>query len=257
VASRIAAAALSVLAIASCGSQVRATHRNATAPKSARRVAAVARHAMTIGHSVRHRPLVALEIGDPRQRHRILVIGCIHGNEPAGIAIAWRLIRATPPTHTTLWVIPDLNPDGVAAHTRQNADGVDLNRNFPWRWRPLDMPGGPQYSGPKPLSEPESRAAARLILRVRPQITIWFHQPLGLVDLSGGDPRVERRFARLVAVPVRELTRYPGSAASWSNARLPGSTAFVVELPPGRLNPTAVVRYAHAVLTVERAATTS
>jgi protein MpaA len=257
VASRIAAAALSVLAIASCGSQVRATHRNATAPKPARRVAAVTRQAMTIGYSVHHRPLVAVEIGDPRQRHRILVIGCIHGNEPAGIAVARRLIRATAPTHTTLWVIPDLNPDGVAADTRQNADGVDLNRNFPWRWRPLDTPGGPQYSGPKPLSEPESRAAARLILRVRPQITIWFHQPLVLVDLSGGDPRVERRFARLLAVPVRELTRYPGSAASWSNARLPGSTAFVVELPPGRLNPTAVVRYAHAVLTVERAATTS
>jgi protein MpaA len=257
VASRIAAAALSVLAIASCGSQVRATHRNATAPKPARRVAAVTRQAMTIGYSVHHRPLVAVEIGDPRQRHRILVIGCIHGNEPAGIAVARRLIRATAPTHTTLWVIPDLNPDGVAADTRQNADGVDLNRNFPWRWRPLDTPGGPQYSGPKPLSEPESRAAARLILRVRPQITIWFHQPLGLVDLSGGDPRVERRFARLLAVPVRELTRYPGSAASWSNARIPGSTAFVVELPPGRLNPTAVVRYAHAVLTVERAATTS
>lgn len=251
-ASRIAAAVLSVLVIASCGSQVRATHRGATAPKSARRVAVVAKRAVTIGNSVQHRPIVAVEIGDPRQPHRILAIGCIHGNEPAGIAIARRLILAARPAHTTLWVIPDLNPDGVAAHTRQNAQGVDLNRNFPWHWRPLDTPGGLQYSGPKPLSEPESRAAARLILRVRPQITIWFHQPLGLVDLSGGDVSVERRFARLAGVPVRELTRYPGSAASWSNAQLPGSTAFVVELPPWRLVPTAAVRYADAVLTLAR-----
>jgi len=117
---------------------------------------------------------------------------------------------------------------------------------------PLDSPGGLQYSGPKPLSEPESQAAVHLILRVRPQITIWFHQPQRLVDLSGGDPRVERRFAQLVRLPVRELTRYPGSAASWSNTRVPGSTAFVVELPPDTLQPTAVTRYADAVLAIAR-----
>ena len=149
-------------------------------------------------------------------------------------------------------VIPDLNPDGIVAHTRQNADAVDLNRNFPWHWRPLDGLGALQYSGPKPLSEPESRAAAGLILRVRPQVTIWFHQPQTLVDLSGGDARVERRFAQLVGLPTRELTRYPGSAASWSNARLPSSTAFVVELPPGRLQRTAITRYANAILALAR-----
>lgn len=203
---------------------------------------------LTIAYSVRHRAINAIEIGDRRRAPRLLVVGCIHGNEPAGIAIARRLLRLAPPPGTTLWVIPDLNPDGVAAHTRQNANGVDLNRNFPWHWQPLDRPGGLQYSGPRPLSEPESRAAARLILRVRPQITIWFHQPQGLVDLSGGDPRVERRFAHLAGLPVRELERYPGSAVSWSNLRLPGSTAFVVELPPGRLPPPAVTRYAAAVL---------
>lgn len=181
----------------------------------------------------------------------MLVVGCIHGNEPAGIAVARRLISLSQLPASTLWVIPDLNPDGVAAHTRQNGDGVDLNRNFPWHWRPLDSPGGLQYSGPRPLSEPESRVAARLILAVRPQIIIWFHQPERLVDLSGGDTRVERRFAHLVGLPTRELTRYPGSAASWSNARMPRSTAFVVELPPGRLQPTAVTRYADALLALE------
>jgi len=176
------------------------------------------------------------------------VIGCIHGNEPAGIAIAkWLATRAHPRT-TALWIIPDLNPDGVAARTRQNADGVDLNRNFPYRWRPIGARGDLQYSGDHALSEPESRAARRFILRVRPTITVWFHQPQGLVDLSGGNPAVERRFARLVGLPVLRLTRYPGSAVGWENWRLAGTTAFVVELPPGRLSSPAVRRYAAAVL---------
>jgi protein MpaA len=252
VASRIVAVVLSLVAVSGCGSQARTTHRGATAVRSARRVAVVARRALTIGYSARHRSIAAVDIGDPGQPRRMLVVGCIHGNEPAGIAIARRLISLAHPPRTTLWVIPDLNPDGVAAHTRQNADGVDLNRNFPWRWRALDSLGGLQYSGPKPLSEPESQAAVHLILRVRPQITIWFHQPQTLVDLSGGDPRVERRFAHLVGLPVRELARYPGSVAGWGNTRLPGSTAFVVELPPGALPPAAVTRYADAVLVIAR-----
>ena len=251
-ASRIAATVFSLVAVSGCGSHTGTTHRRATATASARRIAVVAKRTFTIGHSVQHHPIEAVEIGDPRQPRRILVVGCIHGNEPAGIAVARRLISLAHPTDTTLWVIPTLNPDGVAANTRQNADGVDLNRNFPWHWHPLDAPGGLQYSGPTPLSEPESQAAVRLILRVRPQITIWFHQPQGLVDLSGGDPRIERRFAHLVGLPVRELTRYPGSAASWSNARLPRSTAFVVELPPGRPQQTAVTRYADALLALAR-----
>jgi murein peptide amidase A len=96
----------------------------------------------------------------------MLVVGCIHGNEPAGIAIARRLVATTIPIPgLALWVVPVLNPDGVAPHTRQNGRGVDLNRNFPYRWRPLT---GYQYSGPLALSEPESRAAFRPIMRTRP-----------------------------------------------------------------------------------------
>ncbi|MEK6252393.1 MAG: M14 family zinc carboxypeptidase [Actinomycetota bacterium] len=141
-----------------------------------------------------------------------------------------------------------LNPDGVAAGTRQNANGVDINRNFPWHWRPLGTRGDLQYSGPRPLSEPETSIARSLILRVRPGVTIWFHQPLGVVDESGGSIAVERRFSRLVGLPLRRLTRYPGSAASWQNHRLRGTTAFVVELPPQSPSPRSVRRYAGAVL---------
>jgi len=178
-------------------------------------------------------------------RVRVLVVGCIHGSEPAGIAIARRLERLQVPRGIALWIVPDLNPDGVAAGTRQNGRGVDLNRNFPWRWRDLE---GIYDSGPAADSEPETRVAARLILRVRPTISIWYHQHLDVVDESGGDATIERRYARLIRLPLRRLSRYPGSAVNWENQAIPGSTAFVVELPAGSLSPAATAQHVRAVL---------
>jgi protein MpaA len=203
---------------------------------------------VTLGRSAGGRPISAVELGDSRAAVSLLLVGCIHGNEPAGIAVAHTLARgAAAGPH--MWVVDDLNPDGVAAHTRQNGRGVDLNRNFPFGWRPLPRATG-QYSGPRPLSEPEARIAYRLILRVRPAVTIWFHQPLAVVDESGGSLALERRFATLAKLPLRRLTRYPGSAAGWQNHALPGSTGMVVELPSGRPSPGEVVRLATAVRTL-------
>ena len=200
-----------------------------------------------IGRSVDGRKLWVYHWGDPDSSRSLLVVGCIHGNETAGIAVARLVIRGRPAGESNVWVIPDLNPDGVIAGTRQNADGVDLNRNFRYRWRPLGRRGTPYYAGSAPLSEPESRAVARFILRVRPSVSIWFHQPYGVVDQSGGSLSLERRFARLVGLPLERLPRYPGSASTWQNHQLPGSTAFVVELPSLALTRSAVRRYAEAV----------
>ena len=205
-----------------------------------------------LGRSVQGRRIDAAEVGNPHSPQKVLVVGCIHGNEGAGIAIAQRLEQMRVSSSVDLWVIEDLNPDGVAARTRQNAHRVDLNRNFPERWRPLGQPGDQQYSGPHPLSEPEVRIAYTLIRRVKPVVSIWFHQPVDVVDESGGDLAVERRFAKLSGLPLRRLTRYPGSAVGWQNAALYGTTAFVVELPPGRLASGDVRRYARAVLGVAR-----
>ncbi len=203
---------------------------------------------MVLGHSVLGRPIIAFRLGDPASETKILVVGCIHGNECAGTAIARGLI-SSPPADIDLWVIRNLNPDGLHAGTRQNRRGVDLNRNFPYRWRPSGQPWDEEYPGPHPLSEPEDRIARRLIARVHPDVSIWFHQPLGLVVRSKGDIAIQRRFARRVGLPLVRLTgRYPGSVTSWQNHWHPEAAAFVVELPSGSLSPAAVHRFVSAIV---------
>src|SRR3712207_4998652 len=126
---------------------------------------------IVLGETREGRPVVVLHRGDP-EAPTVLVVGCIHGDECAGVAIA-RDLATTEPRHSIdLWVVPDLNPDGRAAHTRQNSRGVDLNRNFPYRWRP--GPRGRYYPGPRPASERETAIAMRLVETVEPDITIWF-----------------------------------------------------------------------------------
>jgi len=209
---------------------------------------------MVIGRSVDGRPIVAIQRGDLDARRTVLVVGCVHGDECAGVSVAERLTDVRPPGEVNLWLIPDLNPDGAAADTRGNGHGVDLNRNFPWRWQPLS---GLYDSGHHPLSEPESRSAYRLILRIRPTISIWFHQHLGVVDESGGRLAVERRFAQLAAMRLTRLAREPGSAVGWENHRFPGTSAFVVELPAGSLTTAATDRLARAVLATSAAGATA
>jgi murein peptide amidase A len=205
--------------------------------------AAAGRH-VTLGRSVEGRPIVAYELGDPASPRKVLVVGCVHGDEPGGKAITRRLAAAAAPAGVDLWIVPSFNPDGEAAGVRGNAHGVDLNRNFPLGWQRLV---GIHNSGPRPLSEPESRVAYRLILRLRPGLSIWFHQHMNVVDESGGNLGVERRFATLAGLPTARLAREPGSVVTWENDRLRRGTAFVVELPAGTLSHAAAARFAHAV----------
>jgi protein MpaA len=219
-----------------------ATHGGAV--RAAAGADATVRRTVFLGRSVDGRTITAVETGDPDTQRKLLVVGCIHGNERAGIAIARRLISTGLPAETDLWIVTDINPDGTAAGTRHNAHGVDLNRNFPWRWQRLS---GTYSSGPRPLSEPETRIAYRLIERVRPSVSIWFHQHLDLVDDSTGNRSLERRFARAAGLRLAPLTPEPGSAVTWETHRFPHASSFVVELPAGTLAPAAVSRLAYAV----------
>jgi protein MpaA len=212
-------------------------------------VPGAAPHGVLLGRSVEGRKILAVELGDPASARKALVVGLIHGNEPAGIPIIRRLRRLGPVPGVDLWLVPDFNPDGHAADRRWNAHRVDLNRNFPWRWRHST---GVYASGPRPASEPETRIMMRLIARLRPRVTIWFHQHLNMVVLTGGNLGLQRRFARLVGLRAGRLRCCPGTATGWSNGHFPGTTAFVVELHAGSLSPREVDRFARAIRIVVR-----
>ncbi len=193
--------------------------------------------------------ITAHVIGPDSARHKLLLIGCIHGNECAGLRIISAVARARPPSGAQLWLIGELNPDGTAARTRQNGHGVDLNRNFPYQWRRISDPT--YYSGSHPRSEPETRAVMRLIARLHPAVTIWYHQHQDLVDMAGGDRGVARRYAQLSGLVATCLPFLPGTAPGWENHEFPGATSFVVELPAGPVGPAALAAHLRAVHGVE------
>ena len=199
------------------------------------------------GRSVNEAAIRAVNVGARSSETRVLLVGCIHGNECAGKAILSRL-RKMPRVHGfELWLISSLNPDGAAAGTRQNARGVDLNRNFPTGWRSSGDPWSTYYSGPRPASEPETRAAMRFVNEHRPDITIWYHQAMELVTKTRRHQRTQRRYARRVGLPWRDLERLPGTASRWQNRRYPGHLSFVVELAAGPMSSAEARRHARAV----------
>ena len=223
--------------------QTRSTAATAEAPAST----------VLVGRSAEGLAIRGRWVGSPRARRVVLVVGEIHGTEPAGRAVVRRLRGLRPPPGTRLLLVETVNPDGARAGTRGNAHGVDLNRNFPFGWEPGGAPFDTYYPGPAPLSEPESGALAKLVERVRPRVTVWYHQQLRLVDRSGGDRALERLYARRSGLPYRPIAPLPGTATSWQNHSYPGDSAFVVELPPGPLDRAGTGRHARAVLAVARA----
>jgi zinc carboxypeptidase/N-acetylmuramoyl-L-alanine amidase-like protein len=208
---------------------------------------------VTFGHSVRGTNLHAVRLGDPNAARKALVVGSIHGNEPEGQEIVHVLKRSYRHLRgVELWVVKSVNPDGVEAGTRTNHRGVDLNRNFSYHWRGGGDPSSGEYPGPHPFSEPESRAVRRLAKRLRPRVTIWYHQPWGqvLLPCHGAAP-IQKRYARIAHLPTNRCRgqRLPGTATRWQNGHLPG-TAFVVELPGGELSNRRARRNARAAAKV-------
>jgi murein DD-endopeptidase MepM/ murein hydrolase activator NlpD len=127
-----------------------------------------------IGRSVQGRSIAAYRIG--QGPIKVVLIGDIHGQFEANTyELARQLLahfQASPgqvPGNVSLWIIPTMNPDGLATGHRWNANDVDLNRNAD---TDLDGCGGNDWSpdtvglegdhpgagGAYPFSEPEARA---------------------------------------------------------------------------------------------------
>jgi hypothetical protein len=192
-----------------------------------------------LGRSTAGRPIELRQVGDPKWHGELLVFGCIHGDECATSKIqpVSRLSAGCPDPDSDIYFVPNLDPDGTTAGSRLNARGVDLNRNFPSQWQRIGSRWSPEYSGPRPFSEPETRLAARLIRAVRPAATVWFHQYRGerpFVRAWGQSLAGGRHFARLARMPFRAMAWPAGTGPNWQNHNF-GGAAFVVELPPGAL----------------------
>ncbi len=182
--------------------------------------------ARTIGHSVEGRPIRAWRLGEPGRR-RIVLVSTMHGDEPHTRAILETLRDGRAIRGVDLWVVPTYNPDGLARGTRRNARGVDLNRNFPHRWKDLD---GRYESGPGPASEPETRAVMAFLEEIDPVRVVSFHQPLNGVDTDTKDPRFARRLARALRLPRTSLDcggLCHGTMTMWFNHRMRGSALTV------------------------------
>ena len=209
-----------------------------------------------LGRSVQKRAISAVQVGDAAGSRVALMVGVIHGDERAGLTIV-RAIKREASRHaaqlagTQLWAIATVNPDGLRAHTRKNDDGVDLNRNFPYRWRGNVPHSSGFYPGPRPASEAETRALMAFVRRIQPDLSIWYHQPWGAVLACRGSPRIAVEYAKLVGMMTSCRGKgLRGTAISWETHEIAGSSAFVVEMPAGRVGDRTARRQAHAALTV-------
>lgn len=206
------------------------------------------------GRSVHGRGLTVLTRGaDPIGANGVtdvLAVGSIHGNERAGAAVVAHLHRARVPAGQRWWLVTSINPDGVRAGTRQNARGVDLNRNFPYRWRRSGQPWDTYFPGTRAASEPETHAVQALIQRIRPELSIWYHQHANIVVRPDTyrARRAAARYATAARMRMRPWAPLRGTAVGWQASIDPAGAAFVVELPAGSLRPIDVRRHARAVV---------
>ncbi len=137
-----------------------------------------------------------------------------------------------------IYLIPCVNPDGsVAVFTsdwsiRKNANGVDLNRNYPADWgNPAGSSGNPgseTYRGPFPASEPEVQTVMAHAFRTRPSAGITFHSYSNIVLYPYSSPGLtqtsQEDYIRLVAEDMAAgMTRdiggpYVAEHALWYDA---------------------------------------
>ena len=210
-------------------------------------VARAASRTVTLGRSVRGRPIEAVVFDGTGEC--VLILGGIHGDEPASSRLVELLadqltdqpcLRAG----RRVVLIPRANPDGLAADTRRNARGVDANRNFPaGNFRTS------RRHGSHPLCEPESRAIDYAIARYRPRCIVSVHGPLDCIDPDGGSAswRLARAMAAVSPLPLRDLRAEPGSLGSYAGTKL-GLTMITYELDRKRLPPRRLAEHLPALL---------
>jgi protein MpaA len=147
----------------------------------------------------------------------VLIIASIHGTESAGTHLVQRLKTllteksADFPNDRQVVLMPLVNPDGVNAKRRGNANGVDLNRNFPAENRQNSK----RY-GLTALSEPEALAIYQTIEKFQPIRIVTLHEPLRCVDYDGPGLELATAIAEVCPLSVKKLGTRPGSMGAFT-----------------------------------------
>jgi len=189
--------------------------------------------------TVQGRSIYTRDVVSADARVRVLVVGAMHGDELSSSALALQWIEQAHSTGSNVqWrFIPMLNPDGVFAKPsrRTNANGVDLNRNFPtpnWKreaahyWEHRTRRDPRRWPGPQALSEPESRYLNDQMRTFKPHLIVSIHAPYGLLDYDGPStppPKLGRLYLDQVGI-------FPGSLGNYGGIQQ-GMPVVTIELP--------------------------
>jgi murein peptide amidase A len=184
-----------------------------------------------IGTSAQGRPLIARRYGSGARV--VLVVAQTHGDEEAGQRVWLRARQQGAPHGVTLWVVPTLNPDGLANDTRFLADGADPNRN----------------AGAEP-AEPEQQAVIALATAIRPVLSVWYHQNYGWIGGSGASMAPADRYHALTGLGPLYRSGDCKHGFMWCPIdAAAGGSSILVELPDV-VTPNDVQVHARALLTV-------
>jgi protein MpaA len=193
-----------------------------------------------IGRSVEGRPIVKAEFGEGDDV--TLFFTCFHGSERATPRFGFDfadLLHRNPsllkPGRRVV-VVPIQNPDGFVRGTRSNANGVDLNRNYPTANWGQQLDGRRRIRfGEAPASEPETRIVLKLLAELQPDRILSVHQPL---ECNNNDGPNGLALAHLLAsyngYPVEPYIGFPtpGSFGTYAGQER-GIPMVTLELPPG------------------------
>lgn len=147
----------------------------------------------------------------------VLVIGVVHGDEPQGEYLINKYLESH--FDSQLAFIPILNPDGKQAGTRVNANGVDLNRNFPTKNWVLSEKNE-FFGGEFPASEVETKFLISIIEELKPSLILTLHAPFKVVNYDGNARNIAKKISEIIKYPVEENIGYPtpGSFGTWAGA---------------------------------------
>jgi protein MpaA len=174
--------------------------------------------ARVMGMSVEGRPIECRTLGTGDRV--ILMMATIHGDEAVGTPLLRDLEAHLQENKHLLKgrkvvFMPVANPDGYVKNTRENVNGVDLNRNFP-----AENFDPSRNHGSAPLCEPEARAIKAALDEYRPQAIITIHQPYGVIDYDGPGEALANAMAARCDLPVKRVGSRPGSLGSYAGLTL-------------------------------------